>query len=275
MGHTLKHWEYGQSQPGKPALIFIHGFSGNHQGFLKIVPHLKHDYHVIAPDLPGFGESTTEAKSLSVALHAAAVAEFISSLGLKQPPILIGHSYGGIIVSRVHHASPEISADKTILISPIPTPVRVKDRRLPGKILGQLHYSLGARSGVAGTWWLRRRVVSRLTTRALVLTKDSDLKRVIYQEHFNNLNYLQSPQYYHTLYRETNKTGVDAVAPHIKKDVLIINGDKDPVAPLVEQQKIANLFDSAKISVIKGGGHLAHYEHPKEIVEAMKAFLKK
>src|SRR3546814_8333255 len=51
----------------KPLLLLVHGFAGDKDNWSMIAPYLTRDYHVIAPDLPGFGRSeehTSELQSL-------------------------------------------------------------------------------------------------------------------------------------------------------------------------------------------------------------------
>lgn len=43
--------------PDRPALLLLHGFPGSSQSFRKVIEPLARDCYVIAPDLPGFGDS--------------------------------------------------------------------------------------------------------------------------------------------------------------------------------------------------------------------------
>jgi len=43
--------------PGKPKLLLLHGFPTSSHMFRDLIPLLSHDFHIIAPDLPGFGRS--------------------------------------------------------------------------------------------------------------------------------------------------------------------------------------------------------------------------
>ncbi len=44
--------------PSKPALVLLHGFPTSSQMYRKVLNDLKDDYYLIAPDYPGFGESS-------------------------------------------------------------------------------------------------------------------------------------------------------------------------------------------------------------------------
>lgn len=43
--------------PAKPALLLLHGFPSSSHMFRGLIPLLERDFHLVAPDLPGFGRS--------------------------------------------------------------------------------------------------------------------------------------------------------------------------------------------------------------------------
>lgn len=45
-------------EPGKPVILLLHGFPTSSHMFRNLIPELSADFHVIAPDLPGFGFSS-------------------------------------------------------------------------------------------------------------------------------------------------------------------------------------------------------------------------
>ncbi|RUU55570.1 alpha/beta hydrolase [Mesorhizobium sp. M2C.T.Ca.TU.002.02.1.1] len=44
-------------QPGAPKLLFLHGFPSSSHMFRDLIPLLADRFHIVAPDLPGFGRS--------------------------------------------------------------------------------------------------------------------------------------------------------------------------------------------------------------------------
>ena len=43
--------------PKNPAVLLLHGFPTSSHMFRNLIPELSGEYHVVAPDLPGFGFS--------------------------------------------------------------------------------------------------------------------------------------------------------------------------------------------------------------------------
>ena len=45
--------------PGLPTILLLHGFPSSSNQYRNLIPLLSHKYHVIAPDLPSYGSTTT------------------------------------------------------------------------------------------------------------------------------------------------------------------------------------------------------------------------
>ncbi|WP_321389704.1 alpha/beta hydrolase [uncultured Desulfuromusa sp.] len=108
--------EAGVSNP--QLLLLIHGI-GNNAGNLwdELLPVLAQKYHVVAPDLPGFGRSDKDNHLYS----PAAYAEFLDGLikGLPEKPvILVGHSLGGA-VALMYAARYGPALDRLVLIDSV------------------------------------------------------------------------------------------------------------------------------------------------------------
>ena len=70
----------------RPTILLLHGFPTSSHMFRSLIPALADQYHLIAPDLPGFGFSDARtAKSSATALKPWPR----SSTGLRRPSALI------------------------------------------------------------------------------------------------------------------------------------------------------------------------------------------
>lgn len=270
-GSTIHYWTYN---PGKKQIIImIHGFTGDHHGFQKIIPLLT-EYTLIVPDLPGSGKSSITPKDWSIDGIARLTNEFVESLELKEPPILFGHSMGGLVVASMVHQAPELYNNKVILLSPVPTKIGFPDSRWLGARLGELQYLIGYAVPVLGPKLIKSKWLTKIIANQLITTKDSSVIQFTYEQMWENLNRICSIKLYYHLERDINRRGtLDYAGELAKKDLLIVNGNKDKVVPLHRIQPVAE-HTRAKFLVIEDVGHDAHYEKASEVASSVIEFIK-
>ena len=137
-GHRWSYLDAGRVKPGrastrsksalfmpappKPVIVLVHGFTGSKENFLPLMGAMAANYRLIAPDLPGWGESERlSAGDYGAAAQAERLAEFLRVLpkivGVDGPPaLLVGHSMGGQIVGLLAARHPEL-VDRIALLS--------------------------------------------------------------------------------------------------------------------------------------------------------------
>ncbi len=94
--------------PAAETILMLHGFPSSSHMYRKIIEGLAEQYHVIAPDYPGFGFSDTPSiadfeytfDNISIVMK-----QFIKTLKLKQFYLLM-QDYGGPIGMRIATADP-------------------------------------------------------------------------------------------------------------------------------------------------------------------------
>jgi len=79
------------------ALVFVHGWLCNRSIWKDQIKHFANDYTVVAIDLRGHGQSSSEIENLSINAFAQDVIAVTANLGLSDVT-LIGHSLGGLVV---------------------------------------------------------------------------------------------------------------------------------------------------------------------------------
>ena len=267
----IQYWTHHDEQPD--TIVMIHGFTGSHKGFNQLTPLLK-DYRLIIPDLPGFGISDLPAEEYwSIHCLSKVLNDFTRSLNLEKPPVIFGHSMGGLVVSAMVDHDPTLF-DDVILMSPVPTAVRRRDSRSPGAVLGALQYRIGAATGRAGDRLVRSKQIARFTTKLMARSRDPEMTQFIIDNHLENLDYISSLHFYKNLYRDINRHGAIDYADILQtKSVALIVGDKDNVTPLKEEEKLRRAINPEAYAVIPNVGHLIHYEKAAEAAEIIRAFL--
>ena len=100
------HIEYLEGGQGEVVLL-LHGFGADKDNWTRISKHFTPRYRVIAPDLPGFGESTRRLDAnYTIAAQADRVHAFVRAIGVKRFH-LGGSSMGGNIAGVYAARHPE------------------------------------------------------------------------------------------------------------------------------------------------------------------------
>jgi len=91
----------------KPTLLLLHGFPTSSHMFRHLIPLLASSYHCVAPDLPGFGYTTTPADyQYTFDQLTATINEWVEALQLKRYSLLC-FDYGAPVTWRLAVQHPE------------------------------------------------------------------------------------------------------------------------------------------------------------------------
>ena len=98
---------YGVAGAGLPVL-FLHGWALGHHSYKRALKRLVQlGTRVYAPALPGFGGTADlPDDAFSLAGYAAWVDRFCAEVGLDEPALVVGHSFGGGVAIKLAHDFP-------------------------------------------------------------------------------------------------------------------------------------------------------------------------
>jgi pimeloyl-ACP methyl ester carboxylesterase len=111
------HVFYEDVGSGDPPMLFVHGI-GNHTHFAAQVDYFSRSHRVVAPDLPGFGQSDAPEREYGIPAFADDIAWLCDELDLDEP-VVVGHSMAGAVVLELAAARPELPS-AIVLLDPIP-----------------------------------------------------------------------------------------------------------------------------------------------------------
>lgn len=123
---------YPTSTKSGPVFVLVHGIGVSSRYFQPAAAELAKHGEVYLIDLPGYGSAPKPKKQVSIADHARVVAAVLSEIGLVNP-VLVGHSMGSQVVSRLAADFPEV-CDRIVLMAPTMYP----DYRTPGIAVAKL-----------------------------------------------------------------------------------------------------------------------------------------
>ena len=96
--HGIIDISYLESRQGKKPLILLHGLADCALVWSSLIEHLAAEYHIVAPDLRGHGESSKPETGYSSLEIIADLEALVEHLGWDRVNVL-GHSWGGKLAS--------------------------------------------------------------------------------------------------------------------------------------------------------------------------------
>ena len=272
LGSATRYWEYGDAA-APVTIVMVHGFRGDHHGLEPVVAQLD-GLHVISPDLPGFGESAAFATlPHNIDSYALWLAEFIPLLALPGRVVVLGHSFGSIVVAAAAAAPAGLPTDDLVLVNPIAAPALSGPRGILTR-LAVFYYWLAAqlpeRLGFA---LLRNRLIVRVMSITMAKTRSRQRRRWIHNQHDRYFSAFADRTVVLEAFRASVSNDVSEYAGAIGTRTLLVAAEKDDITPVAAQVRLADRFPDAQLRVLPGVGHLIHYEVPEDAARELRAFL--
>ena len=268
-----------------PLVLLLHGFpeiaySWRHQ----IGPLGEAGFHVVAPDLPGYGRSDKPDVTYDCEWINATLIGLVDALGAERV-VIAGHDWGGLLVWIMARQYPEriagvIGVNTPDLPRPPVPPVQIlrgviaRPAVLPRAVPGPRCRRVGVLVGRSRARRLRRRDVPRARDRGRRRVPARGARGL--QACVSRPTGALTPplEYYRNMDRNWELTA--AIADRtIDVPCLMISADDDRVlTPAMADGMEARVPDLEKI-VIEHCGHWTQQEHPQETTAAMLAYLRR
>ena len=262
----------GSTQPtpsagtgGQPAMVFVHGLGGAWQNWLLNIPAFMGSHRVIAPDLPGFGESPMPREEISIKGYARILDGLLDQLGVESA-VLVGNSMGGFVAAELA-LSFATRVERLVLVSAAGLSIENHARE---------PLLVGARVWAGTATWLGARgrsVVTRPRMRRIGMQL-----LVRYPEKL-------SPQLTFELARGTGTPGfVPAMKAllsygfrdqlsRIEVPTLVVWGRNDMLVPRGDARDYVRLIgDNARREMFEDTGHLTMVERPSHFNRMLAEF---
>jgi pimeloyl-ACP methyl ester carboxylesterase len=254
-----------------PVLLLIHGMAGSSETWEPVLPALVERFTVIAPDLPGHGDSDKPRGDYSLGAHASCLRDLLVALGHERATI-VGQSFGGGVAMQLAYQHPE-RCERMVLVSSgglgQDVALLLRALTLPG-VEHVLPIACNQRvrdAGVAVTGWLERIGLHPAPVVAEMWRSFASLSDASTREAFQ-----------HTLRSVVDIHGqrVSAadrlyLASHVP--TLIVWGDRDPIIPFEHALRAHELIEGSRLEVFEGVGHYPHCERPERFVQCIVDFV--
>ena len=250
-------------------LILLHGYAETSLMWKPIIPVLAERFTVIAPDLPGIGDSDIPAHGLDMKSAAISIHDLAKSLGVQKAEV-VGHDIG-LMVAYAYAAQFASEVTKLVLM----------DAFLPGVEGWEAVYNN------PNIWHFR---FNGPTPEALVQGRErtyfeyfwNDLAadktrsipeadRKAYTAAYARPGRMHAGWAYFVSFRQAAKDFAQLSQTKLHMPVLTIGGEKSLGEALGQQTKL--VATDVTVVVLKDTGHWVVEERPKETTEALQKFL--
>ena len=228
-------------------VVMLHGWASNCELFRASALPVSEKYRVLAPDMPGNGETPEPPFDWHVDDYVDFVIHFIAHFGCKKV-ILLGHSFGGrVIIKMANRQDLPFEITKIILVD-----------------------SAGIRPEKTAEQKMKERVVK--IGKSLVSKSPALLDKM--QSMMGSADYrAASPLMRKVLVNTVNEDLTDLL-PGIKASTLLIWGTLDTATPISDAEKMESLIPDAGLARIEGAGHFSFLENPSLYSAILASFLK-
>lgn len=233
------------------AVLVLHGWGSNITVHSAMIDLLAQKYRVIAPDMPGFGESEEPNEPWCVDDYVDFILEFLKDMELKKLT-LIGHSFGGRVIIKLCARELPFSVEKVILIDA----AGVKPETSPEQKLKQAVYN-------KTKWVFSTAFVKKVCPNLL-----DDLRKRSGSADYN----AASDTMKKTLVNVVNEDLCDLM-PCVKCPTLLIWGRLDTATPLSDGQTMEKLMPESALVVLENAGHFSFIDQSAQFMRILASFM--
>jgi pimeloyl-ACP methyl ester carboxylesterase len=259
----------------KPSILLLHGFPSSSHMFRDLINDLSADYHLIAPDYPGFGQSSTPSVSAyeyNFDNLALTISRLIDALGLKKLSLYL-HDYGGPVGFRIAAQRPELI--EALIVQNANAYIEgLGDALTP--LIGYIQNQNQETENAA------RFFLSSAATKWLYTEGAEDASKISPDGYTMDQYYIDRPgndEIQLALFRNygTNLPLYDTWQSYFRKyqpATLVISGKNDKLFLAAGAEAFRRDIKDAQISLLNGGHFLLEEKHG-EAAEMIKSFLVK
>jgi pimeloyl-ACP methyl ester carboxylesterase len=264
-GATI-HYKMGG---GGPVVILLHGFAETSRMWDPILPVLGAKFTVIAPDLPGIGDSSIPRGEMGMKTAAIEIHDLVRSLGIRKARV-VGHDIG-LMVAYAYAAQFPSEVEKLV----------VMDAFLPGvqgwePIYNDPHYWHFRFNGPTPEALVKGRgnVYFAYFWDDLAADKNHSIPeadRKAYLAAYSRPGRMHASWEYFVSWSQAAKDFAQMAQTKLTMPVLSVGGDKSLGDALGRQMKL--VATNVTVVIIKNSGHWILEEQPEQTTDALMRFL--
>jgi len=251
-----------------PAVVLIHGFAETSRVWKHVMPVLSKKFRVIAPDLPGIGDSDIPKDGLDMTTSAVRIHKFVKSMGIKKSRI-VGHDFGVMVGYAYAAQFPEETEKLVLMEAPLPG-IAGFEKAYNGPAWHFRFNGPTPEKLVKG----RERIYFEHFWNDFAFDSSRSIPeedRQIYAEKYSRQGRIHAGWEYYKSFQKAAVEFPRFARTKLKMPVLAIGGDKSNGPLLSEQVKL--VARNSESIVLKNTGHWLMDERPREVIDALSRFL--
>jgi len=242
-----------------PILLLVHGFPLDHSMWDEQIAGLSQDFHVLAPDLRGFGQSDVTPGKVTMDQFADDLAALLDALAMDQPVALCGLSMGGYIAFAFCRRHPG---------------------RLGHLILCDTRSDADSPEGQRGRLAMAEHVLKAGSSSVVAAMLPRLLAEATTDRRPAVVDHLAA------MIRSTDPRGIAAaqrgmaerpdatdLLRQIGVPALVVCGQHDSVSPPTHMRAMADAMPDSQFVEIPDAGHMSPMENPAAVNAAIRNFL--
>jgi pimeloyl-ACP methyl ester carboxylesterase len=254
-----------------PPVVLLHGLGATNASMLPTMRELATDHRVLAPDLPGFGDSDKPVRAYDPAFYARWLVAFLDALGIQRA-VLVGNSMGGRIAIETALTAPA-RVERLVLYAPSLAFKRFREGtplvRLLAAELAAMPIMIPRPIVMAS---LRMMFARPERLRDAWYDAGADEFVRIFASARGRMAFFSAAR---QIYLE-EAHGADGFwerLASLARPALFLWGDRDQLVPCRFARHVVAAVPSAESVVLDDCGHVPQFEHPARTHALVRAFL--
>lgn len=258
-----------------PLVLLLHGFPEFWYSWRFQIPALAGRFHVVAPDMRGYNETSKPRTGYDMKTLVADVASLVDALGYDRVR-LAGHDWGGAVAWATAARHPDLVARLSILNAPHPTAMARALRSSPKQIMRSWYMFVFQIRGLA-EWAIRRDDFARLERRIRAdmahpeRMSDEDAAR--FRAAISKPGALESAlEYYRTAFRAARQEGFRVHEQTVRVPTQVIWGERDTALGVELLDDLDRWVPNLEVHRVASASHWVQQDEPELVTDFMLDF---
>jgi pimeloyl-ACP methyl ester carboxylesterase len=253
-----------------PALLLLHGIGDSSLTWVPAMRLLQRSYTVLAPDLPGHGNSSNPLGDYSLGSHASSMRDLLNLLSIERVTV-VGQSFGGGVAMQFAYQFPS-RCERLVLVD-------------AGGLGREVNWILRLATVPAAEY------VMPVLFPAFMRRWGDSVARFLRDWGIGNARAADVWRSYCSMTDPGNRAAFVRTARAVidpggqsvsavnrlylvaRMPTLIVWGDQDKIIPLVHAFQAHRAIPDSRLAVMEGAGHAPHVEDPFQFAEILEDFL--